>query len=72
MPMKKVAVVQSNYIPWKGYFDLGRQLGRASGPLSVTDWAADRLVRLPLWCPFYSTSSIEIPRAASKSSISTR
>jgi dTDP-4-amino-4,6-dideoxygalactose transaminase len=69
MPMKKVAVVQSNYIPWKGYFDLvnsvdefilyddmqftrrdaGRQLGRASGPLSVTDWAADRLVRLPLW-----------------------
>jgi dTDP-4-amino-4,6-dideoxygalactose transaminase len=27
----------------------GRQLGRASGPLSVTDWAADRLVRLPLW-----------------------
>src|SRR5229473_1789951 len=22
MPMKKVAIVQSNYIPWKGYFDL--------------------------------------------------
>src|SRR5689334_11819479 len=22
LPMKKVAVVQSNYIPWKGYFDL--------------------------------------------------
>ena len=20
--MKKVAIVQSNYIPWKGYFDL--------------------------------------------------
>jgi len=69
MPMKKVAVVQSNYIPWKGYFDLvnsvdeyilyddmqftrrdaGRKLGRASGPLSITEWAADWLVRLPLW-----------------------
>src|SRR5205809_4777610 len=22
MPMKKVAILQSNYIPWKGYFDL--------------------------------------------------
>ena len=28
---------------------VGRQLGRASGPMGVTDWAADRLVRLPLW-----------------------
>ena len=22
LPTKKVAIVQSNYIPWKGYFDL--------------------------------------------------
>jgi hypothetical protein len=22
LPMKKIAIVQSNYIPWKGYFDL--------------------------------------------------
>ena len=27
----------------------GRQYGRSSGPMSVTDAAADRLVRLPLW-----------------------
>jgi dTDP-4-amino-4,6-dideoxygalactose transaminase len=27
----------------------GSRLGRASGALSVTDWVADRLVRLPLW-----------------------
>lgn len=24
--MKKVAILQSNYIPWKGYFDIGRQV----------------------------------------------
>ena len=22
MPSKKIAILQSNYIPWKGYFDL--------------------------------------------------
>ena len=22
LPMKKIAILQSNYIPWKGYFDL--------------------------------------------------
>ena len=27
----------------------GRKYGRASGPMSVTDTASDRLVRLPLW-----------------------
>lgn len=27
----------------------GRRYGRASGPMSVTDAASDRLVRLPLW-----------------------
>jgi dTDP-4-amino-4,6-dideoxygalactose transaminase len=27
----------------------GRRLGRASGPLAVTDDLSDRLVRLPLW-----------------------
>jgi dTDP-4-amino-4,6-dideoxygalactose transaminase len=27
----------------------GRRLGRADGPLPVTEWASDRLVRLPLW-----------------------
>ena len=24
--MKKVAILQSNYIPWKGYFDLMQQV----------------------------------------------
>jgi hypothetical protein len=27
MPMKKVAVVQSNYIPWKGYVRLPLWIG---------------------------------------------
>jgi hypothetical protein len=27
--MKKVAIVQSTYIPWKGYFDLAHPVGRA-------------------------------------------
>ena len=26
--MKRVAIVQSNYIPWKGYFDLIAAVGR--------------------------------------------
>jgi len=37
-----------HYVPLRSS-PAGRELGRASGPLSVTDWAADRLVRLPLW-----------------------
>ena len=42
MPMKKIAILQSNYIPWKGYFDMISQVDEFvlydSAQFTKNDW----------------------------------
>ncbi len=51
--MKKVAIVQSNYIPWKGYFDLIAAVEAICFPqekvlaLMILDFLAFRLSLTP-------------------------
>jgi hypothetical protein len=60
MPMKKVAVVQSNYIPWKGYFDLVNSVDEfilyddmhcEERPLCAAAQLARRQAARPRWRP---------------------
>ena len=49
--MKKVAILQSNYIPWKGYFDLIRQVDEFilydEMQYTKNDWRNRNLIKTP-------------------------
>jgi hypothetical protein len=51
MPTKKVAIVQSNYIPWKGYFDLIRSVDEFilfdDVQYTRRDWRNRNLIKTP-------------------------
>jgi hypothetical protein len=51
LPMKKVAILQSNYIPWKGYFDLVNSVDEFilfdDMQFTRRDWRNRNLVKTP-------------------------
>ncbi len=52
MKEKKVAILQSNYIPWKGYFDIVKQVDEFifydEVQYTKNDWRNRNLIKTPL------------------------